>query len=595
MSGDWRVVGVVPGDQQASPPDLSRSPVGESPPAAAPADSWSVVRVEPPQVSQIKQAAAKAKARTPLDDVGGALASIYRGTGVLDEASGAFGGALRTGEDLATGRGFHPVKNFQKGMAVQRAAEDDFADAHPVAAGYARATGGLAPAAVSMFAPELTAARGLLGGVVPNGGRIMATLKGAGRGMAGALASGAAYAGLDRGDAGERLKAMGQAAVDPLSAAVGLVTGGIGGAVRSRRPPTPTVGQLRQTVRARYTDVDNMNAAYSPTATAELARGMTDDFSARTVSPVRHGAALDAYNSVTQRLTNGTPVTMSELDSMRQDIRDSVVRPAMRADNRSEAALGQHLLNHIDEFMDAAGPGQMTTVGAHLPGFTAPQPADAQRVALAMRSARAANMAYRKVEDVTNAMRHGTLTAAAANAGANIDNRSRQTLLPFLDPESPHQMKNLTPDEAAQLEQTVVGRRGQNLGRWAGRSSPESGGFATQVAAATALAHPPAAAIPVTGFIAKRFADSATRKNVEGLMRLMATGGNQAALDAGDRLRDAAARNPQVRQMMRWIARTTAFKDATDLSEANRKPQGVSVESIQDPKTGRYLYGGPPQ
>ena len=117
-------------------------------------------------------------------------------------------------------------------------------------------------------------------------------------------------------------------------------------------------------------------------------------------------------------------------------------------------------------------------------------------------------------ERVAEKLRDADLQAASTYAGGNLNNATRQKLRGLLT--NPKQSRGLTPDELQSIEDTVRGSAAGNAMRAAGKLLGGGGGWGTVAtgAAGHVLGGPLlAAAIPATGFVAKKIGDALTRRN----------------------------------------------------------------------------------
>jgi hypothetical protein len=189
-----------------------------------------------------------------IEESAGALANLYRGTGVMDEvvAGMSTAGDVLTGNITPrfsrndTGAGLAPMMRgvgdaYTRNMAAQRRIEDGFAARRPDAATGLRSTG----MAATMFVP---------GGATEQMATAPSRLMGAARGATVAGGQGYLMGLADRGTLPERMQQAGETAV--TSAALGGALGGLAarGVPKKAKPPTnvdilrsygiePTMGQ----------------------------------------------------------------------------------------------------------------------------------------------------------------------------------------------------------------------------------------------------------------------------------------------------------------------------------------------------------------
>lgn len=152
---------------------------------------------------QIKASAPpKAKPKDSLlTKATGFMANVNRGLGIGDEIAGAVQGTINAVQGKSN--------PYAAGMQKQRATEDRFQETNHTLAALGRGIGNVAPGLIPV------AGTSALAGRAANAVSSAAT----------AGLSGAAYAAADRGSAGERLKAAGEAARNPVSLGLGAAFG----------------------------------------------------------------------------------------------------------------------------------------------------------------------------------------------------------------------------------------------------------------------------------------------------------------------------------------------------------------------------------
>lgn len=152
--------------------------------------------------------------------------------------------------------------------------------------------------------------------------------------------------------------------------------------------PRRSVDELRTAKNAAYDAVDQAGVAFSPLTTGSTAGNMRRELMSEGIDPIRHERALSMAHEVNNRLVSGRPVTLSELDKMRQAImRDTTVDAANKH-------YGDIMVRHIDDMIENTPQGGLTggTAGEGHQLFGA---------------ARDANRRYRSSETVQNAVEKG--------------------------------------------------------------------------------------------------------------------------------------------------------------------------------------------
>ncbi len=277
-------------------------------------------------------------------------------------------------------------------------------------------------------------------------------------------------------------------------------------ATAPKAAPKPAIkaADLRPAKDAAYRAVENAGVKYTPSAVDDLVRGMADEMAAANLSASRHPKAASMLRDI--KAMKGKSPTLTELDQLRQVIR----RDVASSNDPAEAFFGRKMIKNLDEFIGAAGEGQVMA-------------GDAAKGSQAVKTARDLNTRLRKVESVEEAVESARLRAGSTGSGGNVDNATRQNLRRVLDDGT------WTPDEAAALEEIVLGGKGQNFLRLIGKLSPGGNGLMTALNIGGAAANPLLAVPGVTGIVAKMQADAMTARKVQRLIELIAAGGEKAA------------------------------------------------------------------
>lgn len=298
-----------------------------------------------------------------------------------------------------------------------------------------------------------------------------------------------------------------------------------------RRAPRGKVNleQLKADKSAAYKAVDASGAAYTDDAFRGLVDGIEADLKGSRFDPDFQPDVAKMLSKLRERADSGYAPTISELDDLRQFVRENVVTGA----TPKEARLGKRMLQGIDEFVANAGPDAMAS-------------GSGDEAAGLITRARDLNTRVRKAETITDAVESAQRRAASTGTGGNTDNAIRQNLRRALEKGT-----NWTPQERQILERAIAGGPVQNALRLVGRLSPNSGGLSLManlgaVGGGGLMGAAPGAA----GMAAKETADRITLANVGKLLDEIVNGGATGTL-APDRARlllaqlaQAAARDP---------------------------------------------------
>jgi hypothetical protein len=150
--------------------------------------------------------------------------------------------------------------------------------------------------------------------------------------------------------------------------AIGRGVSGLATALRGG-PGEADLAALQTAKQAAYQNVKDMGAAYSPEAFSSLVNKIASDAKEQNINPGLHPGASSVIADMQARAKQGTPVTLPELDQMRQIAwRDSGGKP-----DAAERFFGGGIRKNIDDFVNTAFPGDMAPMpGAAKPTAVAP-------------------------------------------------------------------------------------------------------------------------------------------------------------------------------------------------------------------------------
>lgn len=222
-------------------------------------------------------------------------------------------------------------------------------------------------------------------------------------------------------------------------------------ALSAVRPKTPgsmlpaasgapmSLPELQAAKTAAYAAADNANIRYTPEAFQGLVSNINADLAAGKFNPKLHpntAAMMDHFSDLANQAAPYSP-TLTDLDQLRQ----VVGRDVSSAASAGEQAMGGRITKQIDNFINTAGPGEL------VPG----SPTNASDL---IGTARDLNTRYRKVQDITDRM---DSAAMKVPQNGSLTQPVRSAMRPLVDPKSPQQLKNLTPDEAAAIKKLASG------------------------------------------------------------------------------------------------------------------------------------------
>lgn len=291
--------------------------------------------------------------------------------------------------------------------------------------------------------------------------------------------------------------------VSPTSPASRLAMPAAAGARAGAKLPTPEIDDLYSAKAAAYQTVDQLGARYSDDAVDSLYGDMIKRASVGNISETRHPKA---YSMLVDLQQNPRSMSLTELDQLRQVIRRDLV-----GSDAAEAHFGREFIAAIDDFIENAGPGQISGVTGQTANF-------------AITTARKANTVLRKSETLQDALDAARLRAASSGSGGNIDNTIRQELRKIVL--SPKKSMGFTSAELAMMEKIIEGGgKLQDVLRLVGKLSPSGNGLMAALGIGGTMANPLAAVVPAVGLAAKAVSDRATQGGVQNLTNTVRAGG----------------------------------------------------------------------
>lgn len=430
--------------------------------------------------------------RSVLENISGSFATMNRKIPLADEMAAGFGvggdvlgGRVRSTADLGA--------SWNRNRAVQKGMSEDFVKAHPFLGGLSEGTAmagsvlipGGAAAKSSVLAPRLA-------NIV--GGASVAGLTGAG------------YAAADEGTPAQRLQAASKAVTDPVTLILGGTAGAFAPAAKkaasTSKAPAIALEDLKKAKDAAYQAVDNAGISYTPQAFQDFVADARSALAKANVSPIRHPRATSMLNDLEGMAKTGHAPSLTQLDQLRQVIRRDVVDVS----DKAEKFFGRKLVDSLDNFIENA-PATAVSSGV------------AQDAQSLLAKARDLNMRMRKVEAVEGAVSKAKMRAGSTGSGGNVDNATRQNLRVVLE-----KTPNFTAEEKAALETVVLGGKGQNMLRLAGKLSPSGNGLMAAGNLGAAAMAGPVGAIPGAVGIASKFAaDRMTQRNVAEVLRVISS------------------------------------------------------------------------
>ncbi|MCR9195960.1 MAG: hypothetical protein NXH88_14580 [Hyphomonas sp.] len=283
----------------------------------------------------------------------------------------------------------------------------------------------------------------------------------------------------------------------------GVVTGRMTPKNVSGMGSAPSLEAIEGMKNEAYKLADDMGVTYSPDGFADLVARIETRLADEGVDSVLHQRATRNLKRIQDRVGD-QPITMQELDRIRQFTRRDVVNSSQAGGtpgaNDGEMRLGMLVIDEIDDFIEN---------GASAIGRNGEEGSEA------IRRARSLNTVWRKSQMLQDAFDNAQLRAASTGTGGNFENALRQELRKIL--QNPKKVRGFNDAERKMMRAAIEGNSIQNIQRLIGKFSPEGNGLMGMMGVGGTFANPAFAAVPITGFVAKRLAEKGARKGFEDL------------------------------------------------------------------------------
>lgn len=327
-------------------------------------------------------------------------------------------------------------------------------------------------------------------------------LRGAGEGAA----YGAAY-GFGGGEGGFDNRINDAVKQGGMGAVTGGAVGGFAGrsAQKAANATIPTTQQLKTAGNQAYQQADQAGLVISPQSFSAAVDDIAIRMQSEGMDKTIHPKALAALQRLTEA-QGGTP-SLREIDTLRR-----VVKSAGASIDPSERRLANIMTEKLDDFVSNLKPTDVVA-------------GDAVKATSALNKGRDYWSRMRKSEMIEEAVKKAENRAASTGSGGNADNAIRQNIRAILD--NPKKSRGFTQEERELMQRVVKGGPVQNVARLLGKLSPQGNGLMMMLHGAGGVASG-GATIPlaVAGYGAKKFADSATPRNVDALSRAIRSGGS---------------------------------------------------------------------
>lgn len=304
-----------------------------------------------------------------------------------------------------------------------------------------------------------------------------------------AIERGADYVGEVSGDPDD---VLGATAVKTGLLAIPTMLGLRGG--RAPAKLAPTVDELGTRATAAYTRANNMGMVVKPQAVQNAVRNIQNELAKEGLDPTLHAGTTAAMKRLQQAADDGRPLSLQELDTLRQIIKDAY--DPMKPGDARVASIAR---GAWDEFIEGLDPSQIVAN------------ADPRMAVATLTEARQLWGRKRKGEVVEELMERAELSR---NQPAGYEAALRQEFKTLA--RNPRKMKAFTPEEQKLIRAVVSGGPLENAMQIIGRSAPRTAmSAALNVGAGAAIAGPVGAlAVPVLTETARQGASALTRGNV---------------------------------------------------------------------------------
>lgn len=280
----------------------------------------------------------------------------------------------------------------------------------------------------------------------------------------------------------------------------GMTPGGISRAVKgsAAAKAAPTLDELQAAKAAAYKAADNAGVVYDPKSYDKMLTNIVAAFKKERFNPKRHSVAASVFQDLVGE--RGKPLTLTELDQLRQIVRRDVVNPSYKSpDLAADGFFGEIILDEIDNMIASNKQGGD-----------------------AITAARELNTRLRKTELIETALTKAERRAASTGSGGNLNNAIRQNIRAILD--DPKKARAFNAEERAAMEKLVRQGKMEDLLRWIGKFSPGGNGLIGMLQVGGTIMNPSLAALPIAGMAAKGLADGGTISKAARLQAMVARG-----------------------------------------------------------------------
>lgn len=313
----------------------------------------------------------------------------------------------------------------------------------------------------------------------------------------------------------ERLEMAKDGATDPFALAAGPVAStmyrGLRGMATGRVTPknlqpstnAPALDEIEGMKNEAYQLADSLGVQYTPDSFANMVAKIEQRLVSEGIDPVLHQRATRNLKRIQDRVGD-QPLTMQELDKIRQFTRRDVIASGAPGQSDGEKRLGMIVIDEIDDFIES-GTGAIGQSG--------------QQGSEAIRRARALNSVWRKSQALSDAVEAAQLRSASTGSGGNFENALRQEIRKIY--QNPKKVAGFNEAERAAMKKVIEGDATQNVLRNVGKLSPQGNGLMAALGIGTTAANPWLAPVWIAGMGAKHMAQKGIRNSFDDLDALV--------------------------------------------------------------------------
>jgi len=298
-----------------------------------------------------------------------------------------------------------------------------------------------------------------------------------------------------------------------FGAGLNVVTRGAAGALapllKGKKSPMPSTADIFEKAKGKYDEIRKMDIEFDKGASASLVKGITDDI-------MHPSVGLD------KKLHRGTRGLLKDISEFagktmpNARLQDFATRAKELVGNGgADGVRGQIILDNIEKF---ALSSPKTVTG------------DASKLSEATKLASELWRRGSNAKTLEDAIDIKKLRTSGSGTGGNSDNNIRQAMTNMLA--SNKGSKFLNDAEKAAMKEGIKGTKVQNAARLFGRGFSPTTGALNQLATGAMLAKTGGTSLPlhVAGFAAKKFSDKAALDRADDVLRMLRSGGDEAAL-----------------------------------------------------------------